>query len=72
MHGIGEHHLKKPSRLRKPKAACSPSYAHCRPKTNAAISWDRSHTKGRLCKGGIRQGKETKNLNEVDVLTVQE
>jgi hypothetical protein len=30
------------------------------------------HTKGRLCKGGIGQEKETKNLNEVDVLTVQE
>jgi hypothetical protein len=30
------------------------------------------HTKERLCKGGIRQGKETKNVNEVDVLTVQE
>jgi hypothetical protein len=30
------------------------------------------HTKGRLCKGGIGKGKETKNLNEVDVLTIQE
>jgi hypothetical protein len=30
------------------------------------------HTKGRLCKGEIGQGKETKNLNMVDVLTVQE
>jgi hypothetical protein len=30
------------------------------------------HTKGSLCKGGIGEGKETKNLNEVDVLTVQE
>jgi hypothetical protein len=28
------------------------------------------HVKGRLCKGGIGQGKEVKNLNEVDVLTV--
>jgi hypothetical protein len=28
------------------------------------------HTKGKLDKGGIGQGKETKNLNEVDVLTV--
>jgi hypothetical protein len=41
-------------------------------KTNAAILWDTGHTKGRLCKGRIGQGKETKNLNEVDVLTVQE
>jgi hypothetical protein len=29
-------------------------------------------TKGRVSEGGIGQGKETKNLNEVDVLTVQE
>jgi hypothetical protein len=29
------------------------------------------HTKGRLYMGGIGQGKETKNLNVVDVLTVQ-
>jgi hypothetical protein len=33
--------------------------------------WDTGHTKVRLCKGGIRQGKETKNLNETDVFTVQ-
>jgi hypothetical protein len=44
----------------------------CRPKTNAAIFWDTGHTKGRLCKGGIGQGKETKNLNKVDVLTLQQ
>jgi hypothetical protein len=30
----------------------------------------RSHTKGRSCKAGIRKGKETKNLNVVDMLTV--
>jgi hypothetical protein len=29
-----------------------------------------SHTKGRLCTGRIGKGKETKNLNVVDVLTV--
>jgi hypothetical protein len=39
-------------------------------KQNAAIFWDMGHTKRRLCKGGIGQRKETKNLNEVDVLTV--
>jgi hypothetical protein len=33
---------------------------------------DTGHTKGRLCKGGIGQGKENKNLNDVYVLTVQE
>jgi hypothetical protein len=31
-----------------------------------------SHTKQSLCKGGIGQEKETKNLNMVDVLTVLE
>jgi hypothetical protein len=30
------------------------------------------HIKVRLCKGGTGQGKETKNLSEVGVLTVQE
>jgi hypothetical protein len=60
------------ARLRRLKAACSPSFVDCRPKTNAAILWDMGHTEGRLCKGGIGQGKETKNLNEVDVLTVEE
>jgi hypothetical protein len=43
-----------------------------RPKTNAAILWDVSHPKERLCSGGIGQGKETLPLNVVDVLTVQE
>jgi hypothetical protein len=28
------------------------------------------HTKGRLYTGGIGKGKETKNLNVVDVLTI--
>jgi hypothetical protein len=40
--------------------------------TNAAILWDAGHTKGRSHMGGIEQGKETKNLNVVDVLSVQE
>jgi hypothetical protein len=56
----------------KAKSHMSPSYVDCRPKTNAVILWDIGHTKGRLWKGGIGQGKETKNLNEVDVLTAQE
>jgi hypothetical protein len=59
-------------RLRRPKARFSLSYADYRPKTNAVILWDMGHPKGRLCKGEIGQGKESKNLNEVDVLTVQE
>jgi hypothetical protein len=59
-------------RLRRPKAACSPSYADYRPKTNAAILWDMGHTKGRPHRVGIGQGKETKNLNVFDVLAVQD
>jgi hypothetical protein len=47
-----------------------PPYADYRPKTNSAILWDMVHTKERPCTGGIGQGKETKNLNEVDVLIV--
>jgi hypothetical protein len=58
------------ARLRKPKAACSPSYADYRPKTNATILWDMGHTKGRPHTGGIGQGKGTKILNVVDVLPV--
>jgi hypothetical protein len=30
------------------------------------------HTKGKVCTGGIGQKKETKNVNVVDVLFVQE
>jgi hypothetical protein len=59
-------------RLRRPKIVCSPCYADYRPETNAAILWDTCHTKVRLHTGGIGQGKKTKNLNVVDVLTVQE
>jgi hypothetical protein len=40
--------------------------------TNAAILWDTGHTNGRPPTGGIGQGKETKSLNMVDELTVQE
>jgi hypothetical protein len=60
------------ARLRRPKVTCSPSYADVRPKTNTAILWNTGHTKRRLYKGGIGQGKETKNLDTVDVLTVPE
>jgi hypothetical protein len=42
-----------------------------RPKINAALLWDMGDTMGRLCKEGIGQGKEPKNLNDIDVLTVQ-
>jgi hypothetical protein len=43
-----------------------------RPKTNAAILWDASYTKGRSHMGAIGQEKDTKNLNVVDVLCIQE
>jgi hypothetical protein len=59
-------------RLRRPKVACSPSYADYRPKTNAAVLLDMGHAAGWPHTGSIGQGNETKNLNVVDVLTVQE
>jgi hypothetical protein len=58
------------ARFIRPKVTFSPSYADYRSKTNAAILLDMGHTRGRPCTGGIGQGKETKNLNVVDVLTV--
>jgi hypothetical protein len=59
-------------RRRRAKATCSPSYVNYRPKTNTAVLWDMGHTMGRPCKEGIVQGKEAKNLNVADALTVQE
>jgi hypothetical protein len=41
-----------------------------RPKTNAAILWDMGHPKEKP--EGIGQVKDTKNLNVVNVLVVQE
>jgi hypothetical protein len=70
MDGTEEHHLLKMS-LRRPKAICSPSYMYYRPTTHATI-WTSGNTKVRPCMGGIEQGKETKNLNVFDVLTVHE
>jgi hypothetical protein len=60
MDGTGEHHQVKLTRLRKPKATCSPSYVDCRPKTNAAILWDMGHTRGRLRTGGKGNGGKPK------------
>jgi hypothetical protein len=60
------------ARLRRPKATCSPSYVDYSPTTKAAIFWDTGHTKVRPYTVGIGKGKETKNLNVVDVLSVQE
>jgi hypothetical protein len=44
-------------------------YSH---KRNAATLLDIVHSKGWLWTEGIGQGKETKHLNVVDVLTVEE
>jgi hypothetical protein len=64
--------LSEVSQAQEVKATCSVLYADYRLKTNAVILWDTGYTKVKLCKGGIGQGKETKNLNVVDMLTVQE
>jgi hypothetical protein len=48
-------------RLRRPKAAYSPSCADYRAQMQQYY-WDMGHTKGRPHTGRIGQGKETKNL----------
>jgi hypothetical protein len=48
------------------------AYVDDRSKINAAILLDMGHTQGRPHMRRIGQGKETKNLKVVDVLTVQE
>jgi hypothetical protein len=58
--------------LRRPKAACSFSYVDYRSKTNAAILWEADHTKRKSHTRRYGQGKETKNLNVVDLLSVEE
>jgi hypothetical protein len=59
--------LSEVSQAQKAKTTCSPTYVHCKPKTNAAILRDLAQNKERLHMGGI-QGKETKNFNVFDVL----
>jgi hypothetical protein len=54
--------LSEVSHAQRPKITCSPSY----------VDYRLTHTKGRACMQGMGQGKETKNLNVVDVLTVEE
>jgi hypothetical protein len=44
---------------------CSPSHADYSLKTNVVILLDMGHTKGRLCKAGIRQGKGNQRLESV-------
>jgi hypothetical protein len=53
MDGTGEHHLRQLVRLRRPKIACSPSYADYRPKTNTVILLDMDH----LLRGEDAQAK---------------
>jgi hypothetical protein len=60
------------ARLRNPKAACSLSYVEYRTDTNAEILWNTGYTKGRSCTGGAGHMKEIKNLNMVDILSIQE
>jgi hypothetical protein len=60
------------SQAQKTKSHMLPSYADYRSKTNAVMFLGMGHTKGRPHTGGIGQGKETRNLNVVDVHTVQE
>jgi hypothetical protein len=50
------------TKLRRPKATCSLSFAEYRPKTNATILWYTGHSKGRSCMGRIGQGKKSKHL----------
>jgi hypothetical protein len=47
-------------RLRRPKTACSPSYADYRHQTSAIILLDMGHTlRGERIRGEKRKGKET-------------
>jgi hypothetical protein len=48
------------ARLRRPKATCSPAYANCRPKTNAAILWDTGHTSGGCAREGLSKERKPK------------
>jgi hypothetical protein len=56
-------------RLRRPKFVFLPHMQIIDPKTAVILLFQ---NKGRMCTRGIGKGKETKNLNVVDVLTVEE
>jgi hypothetical protein len=62
--------LSEVSQAQKAKNCMFSSYVDYRPEANTVIILDMDHTKGRPHMRGIVQGKETKNLNVVDVLTV--
>jgi hypothetical protein len=60
-------------RLRRLQISCSPSYVDYRPKNKCSnIIGHGLHTKGRPHMEGIGKGQETKNLNVVYSLTVEE
>jgi hypothetical protein len=61
--------LSEVSQAQKAKNHIFSRYEDYRPKTNAVILLEVSHTKARLCTGGTGKGKETKNLNVIDMLT---
>jgi hypothetical protein len=53
------------------KNTCSPSYADYTPKTNEVILLEMGpHTKEILCMSRIWKGKETKDVNVLNMLTV--
>jgi hypothetical protein len=56
------------ARLRKPKIACSPSYADYRPETNAVILLEMGHTLRGECTRRNRGKKGNLKLDVVDVL----
>jgi hypothetical protein len=63
--------LSEVSLAQKAKIICSPSYGDYRPDTCSNIIGHGSHTKGRMCMvAKIGKGKETQNLNVVNVPTV--
>jgi hypothetical protein len=59
-------------RVRRPKISCSPTYTDYTLKTNAVLFVNMGHTLSGDCTEGIGQRKGIKNLNVVDVLTVEE
>jgi hypothetical protein len=68
---LGNIILSEVSQAQKAKGCMFSWYVEYRPKAYATLLWNISNNEGRLPTEGTEQGKETKNLNEVDVLTVQ-
>jgi hypothetical protein len=71
--GIGEHHIKQSlSGSEGQKSHVLPHLGIINLKQMQRYYWTWLHTKRKMCMGGIGKGKETKNLDVVDVLTVEE